>query len=49
MTSLVVCATTMAEIVHWVAFTVELLIAGLLMFWGFRLMKEGWIQQRKLA
>ena len=38
----------MAGIVNSVALTAELLIASLLMIWGFRMMREGWMQQRKL-
>ena len=38
----------MADIVNSVALTTELLIASLLMIWGFRMMKEGCTQQRKL-
>jgi hypothetical protein len=38
----------MADIVNSVALTAELLVASLLMIWGFRMMKEGWTQQRKL-
>jgi len=38
----------MAGIVNSVALTAELLIASLLMIWGFRMMREGWTQQRKL-
>ena len=37
----------MAEIVHSIALLVELFIAGLLMIWGFRAMKESWIIHRK--
>ena len=38
----------MAEIVDSLALTVELFVAGLLMMWGIRLMRDGWIQHRKL-
>ena len=30
----------MTEIVHSIALTVELLISGFLMYWGYRMMKE---------
>jgi len=38
----------MTEIVHFIALTVELFISLLLMFWGYRMMKESWIRHREL-
>jgi len=38
----------MTDVVHSIALSVELLISLLLMFWGYRMMKEGWIRYRKL-
>ncbi len=39
----------MTEVITIIALTCELVIAGLLVTWGIRLMKEGYDQHRKLV